>query len=83
MQQAKTTTFSKDLDLLKKYTDVVVLSDASGKAQIAVVPAWQGRVMTSTADGQGGSSFGWLNQELITSGKKLAHMNAYGGEDRF
>lgn len=83
MQQAKTTTFSKDLELLKKYTDVVVLSDTSGKAQVAVAPAWQGRVMTSTADGLDGSSFGWLNQELITSGKKLPHMNAYGGEDRF
>ncbi len=28
-------------------------------------------------------SFGWINRELIASGKLLPHMNAFGGEDRF
>jgi hypothetical protein len=39
--------------------------------------------MTSSAAGDSGLSFGWINRELITSGKVLPHMNAYGGEDRF
>ena len=30
-----------------------------------------------------GLSFGWINRELIASGKLLPHMNAFGGEDRF
>jgi len=76
-------TFANDLAFLKQHTDVLVLSDSSGAAQVAVVPAYQGRIMTSTAGGAGGASFGWINRELIASGKFLPHMNAFGGEDRF
>jgi hypothetical protein len=61
----------------------VVLSDKRGMAKVAVSPAWQGRVMTSTAEGDGGLSFGWINRELIQSGKLLQHINPFGGEDRF
>ena len=83
MEMAKPAkTFGDDLEFLKQHTDVVVLADAEGKAQVAVVPAWQGRVMTSTADGAAGASFGWINRELIASGRIKAHMNAYGGEER-
>ena len=32
---------------------------------MAVVPAWQGRVMTSTAGGASDSSYGWLNRETF------------------
>ena len=39
--------------------------------------------MTSTAGGDAGLSFGWINRELIASGKMQPHMNAFGGEDRF
>ncbi len=74
-------TFGDDLEFLKQHTDVLVL--AEGKAQVAVVPAWQGRVMTSTVGGAAGTSFGWINRELIASGRIEAHMNAYGGEERF
>src|SRR5258708_2138286 len=75
--------FGDDLAFLQKHTDVVVLHDPSNTAQVAVAPAWQGRVLTSTADGPGGASFGWINRELIASGKLQPHMNAFGGEDRF
>jgi len=75
--------FGDDLAFLKKYTDVIVLSDKAGAAKVALVPAWQGRVMTSTAEGDRGQSFGWINRELIASGKLQKHMNAFGGEDRF
>src|SRR5208283_3187131 len=44
---------------------------------------WQGRVLTSTAGADAGLSFGWINRELIASGKLLPHMNGFGGEDRF
>jgi hypothetical protein len=76
-------TFGDDLAFLKKHTDVVVLSETSGNSQVAVLPALQGRAMTSTAEGTEGLSFGWINRELIASGKTVEHINVYGGEDRF
>lgn len=75
--------FGDDVAFLKNHTDVIVLSDKQGDAKIAVVPAWQGRVMTSTAGSDAGHSFGWINRDHIASGKILPHMNAFGGEDRF
>lgn len=76
-------TFGDDLDFLRKHTGVIVLSNKSGQAQVAVAPVYQGRVMTSTAAGAKGASFGWVNRELITSGKVQPHINVFGGEDRF
>jgi hypothetical protein len=75
--------FQEDLEFLQKHTDVVVLTDRSGQGRVAVLPKMQGRVMTSTAAGPGGYSFGWINRELVAAGKPIEHMNAYGGEDRF
>jgi hypothetical protein len=74
-------TFGDDAAFLKSHTDLIVLSD--GQAKVAVSPGWQGRVMTSSAGGDAGLSFGWINRELIGSGKLVPHMNAFGGEDRF
>ena len=76
-------TFGEDVAFLKEHTEVIVLRDHAGVAKLAVVPAWQGRVMTSSSGGDGGASYGWINRELISSGKALPHMNAFGGEDRF
>ena len=76
-------TFGDDLEFLKKHTEVVILSDASGNSQVAVLPEMQGRVMTSSAEGTGGLSFGWINRELISSGEIAEHINVFGGEDRF
>jgi len=75
--------FGDDVALLEKHGGVIVLSDVAGQAQVAVVPAYQGRVMTSTAGGPGGMSFGWINEDLLLSVKTLQHINPYGGEDRF
>jgi len=80
-QPAQMTKWEQDIEVLKKHTDVIVLSDDSGAGQVAVVPGYQGRVMTSTTDGK--VSFGWINHELITSGELQQHINAYGGEERF
>ena len=76
-------TFGEAVSFLKKRTTVVVLADAKTGARVAVCPDLQGRVMTSAASGDPGSSFGWINHELLASGKKDPHFNAYGGEDRF
>lgn len=77
------TTFDSDIAFLRQHTPLVVLSDADKQAQVAIAPAYQGRVMTSTADGGSGQSFGWINRELIASGKTQPHINVFGGEDRF
>lgn len=76
--------FGYDLAFLKQYhKDLVLLSDESGEAQVIVLPAYQGRVMTSTAGGPAGASFGWINHDLIASGKPAEHINVFGGEERF
>ena len=75
--------FANDVAFMKSHTDLLVLSDAEGKAKIAVAPNLQGRVMTSTATGDSGASFGWINRDLFASGKLQPHINVFGGEDRF
>lgn len=75
-------TFAYDLAFLKAYKDVVVLG-RSGSAQVLIVGDYQARVMTSTAGGKAGSSYGWINYDLIRSGVTQPHMNPFGGEDRF
>jgi len=75
--------FGEDIAFLKQHTEVIVLSNKETGAKVAVVPAWQGRVMTSSAEGDSGQSFGWINRELIASGQTQPHINARGGEDRF
>ena len=78
-------TFGFDLQFLKQYhKDLILLGDGlDSGAQIIILPAYQGRVMTSTADGNGGMSFGWINYELIDSNKEEEHFHAFGGEERF
>ncbi|WP_227686972.1 DUF6786 family protein [Spirosoma arboris] len=72
--------YAKDRQFLQQHhSDLVELE--LGNARALICPAYQGRVMTTTADGE--ASYGWINYELIKSGKLLPHMNAFGGEDRF
>ncbi len=73
-------TFDDDVAFLRRHVEVVVLGD--GEARVAVVPAWQGRVMTSTVGGPSAPSHGWTNDELVASGALRPHINAFGGEDR-
>jgi hypothetical protein len=76
-------TFGEDVAFLKRHTSVIVLQAGASGARVAVCPDLQGRVMTSSAQGDGGPSFGWINRELLASGRRDPHFNAYGGEDRF
>ncbi|AQT67539.1 hypothetical protein STSP2_00687 [Anaerohalosphaera lusitana] len=82
-QTSNERTFGEDVAFLKDHTETVVLSDSTGQAKIAIVPAYQGRVMTSTAGGDNGASYGFLKYDLIASGETKPHINPYGGEDRF
>lgn len=75
--------FGDDVRFLSDKTDLVVLNDPSSSAAIAVAPGLQARVMTSSVEGYDGYSYGWINRELIAEGRRRAHMNAFGGEDRF
>ena len=75
--------FEADLAFLQQHTRIVVLSGRSGAGQVAVAPAYQGRVMTSTTGGTDAPSFGWLGRAAIASGQRQPHMNVFGGEDRF
>jgi hypothetical protein len=80
MAENITVPYGYNRDFLKKYVTVIELRN--GNSALSLVPRWQGRVMTSTAGGDNGFSFGWINHELIASGKTLKHMNAFGGEER-
>jgi hypothetical protein len=75
-------TFLDDLSFLKGHTEIHVLSDGKGR-EVAVCPKLQGRVFTSTLGGSQSLSHGWINRELVASGKTHPHFSAYGGEDRF
>ena len=76
--------FGEDVAFLQEHIgDVLVLERNASAAKVAIVPSLQGRVMTSSLDGDDGMSFGWINRALIRSGKLQKHINAYGGEDRF
>src|SRR4051812_40997076 len=77
------TPFDSDLAFLRSHSDVVVLADPAGQSRVAVAPAYQGRVMTSTTGGDDAPSFGWVGRAAIESGQKQPHMNVFGGEDRF
>ena len=75
-------TFADDVAFLKQHTPVVVLSDGQG-VRVAVCPELQGRVMTSSARGEAGAGYGWINRAVVGAPVRDPHFNAYGGEDRF
>jgi len=79
----RASSFGDDVDFLSRHTETVILREPGGAARVALCPALQGRVATSTTGGDAGPSFGWLNRDLIASRKLVPHMNVYGGEDRF
>lgn len=76
-------TYLEDVKFLQDHVEVVVLGTQVGGPRVAVVPAYQGRVMTSTAGGMADSSYGWINYAHIASGQSTPHINVYGGEERF
>lgn len=59
------------------------LTSADGQSKVMIVPEWQARVMTSSASGDSGDSYGWINYRFISAGESNPQFNPYGGEERF
>ena len=87
---SKSMIFQDDIDFLKDFTNVILLR--KGLAAVAVAPAYQGRVMTSTYEEETGPSFGWINRSVISQGIRpelerkgtlQEHIHVFGGEERF
>jgi len=77
-------TYGYDVDFFKKRNiPTIELVDKDTKASIMLLPGYQGRVMTSSAYGNDGNSYGWVNYKLLESGEVSRQFNAIGGEERF
>jgi len=74
-------TFAYDRQFIEKY-DTSSLTITNGDAHVLISAKYQGKVFTSTAAGDSGHSFGWINYRAF-EGPLDPHMNAYGGENRF
>jgi hypothetical protein len=83
------TTYGEDLAFLKEHTGIIELADDDQR--VAIAPAWQGRVMTSTANGSAQPGFGWIHRGVIAKGIQpeaertglQKHIHVFGGEERF
>ncbi len=76
--------YGLDADFLRKHNQhIIELRDEVGQAKVLLSADYQGRVMTSTASGNDGTSYGWINYELIASGEVKKQFNPVGGEERF
>jgi len=83
-------TFKEDVKFLQEHTEIILLKD--GSSAVAVAPAYQGRVMTSSFDAENGDGFGWINRKVVEAGlmtpeqrrgKLENHIYVFGGEERF
>lgn len=80
--------YDEEVAFLRKHTEIIELG--TGDTRLAIAPAYQGRVMTSTATGGKGTGFGWINPEVIAAGIKpeaerkdlTRHIHIFGGEER-
>ncbi|MBS1916036.1 MAG: hypothetical protein JST87_07140 [Bacteroidetes bacterium] len=78
------TSYAHDREFMQKHTQhIIELQSADSNAKVLLSADFQGRVMTSSANGDSGKSFGWINYKLIESGEKKKQFNAFGGEERF
>ncbi|MEC8336928.1 MAG: DUF6786 family protein [Planctomycetota bacterium] len=75
--------FGEDATFLAAHQQTIILGEREGGPRVAIVPAYQGRVMTSSAKGDAGTSYGWINYGLIESGEKQSQIHVFGGEERF
>jgi len=81
---AEDRSFGEDAKFLASHTETILLGDDASGPRIAVVPAYQGRVMTSTATGDAGTSYGWIHYDQVAKGMTPgAQIHAFGGEERF
>ena len=81
---ARKGTYAYDAAFLHKHTNrVIELTGNNGQARVLLSADFQGRVMTSSAMGDSGISYGWLNYDLIEAGANKKQFNPVGGEERF
>lgn len=77
-------TYGYDAGFFNKHNiSFIELKDSATGANVLVVPGYQGRVMTSSAGGYDGKSYGWINYKHIESGNLSNQFNPFGGEERF
>ncbi|MCL6267744.1 DUF6786 family protein [Flagellimonas myxillae] len=74
--------FQADYDFLQQHDPKLALLQ-NGNGLVLVSPSLQGRIMTSSANGMQGSSYGWINKAHYESGEINPQINVYGGEERF
>jgi len=72
-------TYGYDAAFLKKHLKQTIELFNEEGARVLLTPDYQGRVMTSSAGKDTGNSFGWINYDLIASGKFKPQFNAVGG----
>ncbi len=87
MQTTNDSNFEKgsygyDANFIKNHAKNIIELQ-NGDAKVLLCADYQGRVFTSTAAGDSGVSFGWLNYNLLSSGEKKKQFNPVGGEERF
>ena len=76
-------TYAYDREFLSKHgIETLELIGNNGQARVLISPALQGRVMTSTTEGEAGMSYGWINQRFLEAGEVSPQFNPYGGEER-
>jgi len=80
MKESEGNNYGEDKSFLADYCDLIELE--SGNARILLSKKYQGRVFTSSATGDNGLSFGWINYNHFKSGIISNQFNPYGGEER-
>lgn len=76
--------YAYDAKFLKDHgINYVELKSADGSSKVMIVPSWQGRVVTTSAAGDEGDSYGWINYRFIEAGEQSNQFNPVGGEERF
>lgn len=76
-------TYGYDVNYLKEnIIGAFELVSEDSSAKVLLSADYQGRVITSTATGDSGISFGWLNYSLIGGSEKKKQFNPFGGEER-
>ncbi|MGI6572486.1 MAG: DUF6786 family protein [Fermentimonas sp.] len=77
-------TFGYDMNYLsEKDPNLIVLKSKNEKAQLILSSKYQAKVFTSTANGLGGNSHGFVNYRFFDIGVVNEHINSFGGENRF
>src|SRR5687767_6082369 len=74
------TTYRSDLGFLKSRTETLVIGERERDARVLLCPELGGRVMSSSATGEGGLSYGWFLPEAIEAPEGRPS-RFIGGED--